>query len=156
VAGVRRVAPPLRIVVHRVGTTLDVKLPGSLLLSNRTALIGAVTANLAPDIRGVRLEASALREIDSAGLGALARVFRLVLDATGARPQLANAGPEIRASLRAVLLLRHFHLAADVEVHSPLSMTKPGLLRVLLSRFLQRRGWDVFPASTGQRRRAGI
>lgn len=98
--------PPVRLT----GSTLEVELPSSLVLANRRGLIDAVAAGLSAGVRLVRLDASALREIDSAGLGALARVFRLALDATRARPQLAHATPELRERLRAVLLLRHFTL----------------------------------------------
>lgn len=96
--------------MRTIGDTLEVELPSSLVLANRRGLIDSVAASLSAGVRRVRLDASAMREFDSAGLGALARVFRLTLDATRARPQLANPSPELRESLRAVLLLRHFQL----------------------------------------------
>lgn len=92
------------------GSTLEVRLPPSLVLDARHGLIDAVAASLSAGVRRVRLDASSLRQIDTAGLGALARVFRLALDATRVRPQLAHATPELQARLRAVLLLRHFDL----------------------------------------------
>lgn len=92
------------------GERLEVMLPQDLGTSNRQQLIEVVESSLAPGIRGVRLDAAALRYVDSAGLGALARVLRMCIDATGAPPQLANAGDEVRESLRAVLLLQHFDL----------------------------------------------
>jgi anti-anti-sigma regulatory factor len=100
----------LSLAVRITGGTLEVRLPPSLVLNDCRGLIDAVAGSLSAGVRRVRLDASALREIDSAGLGALARVFRLALDATRARPQLAHAGPELRERLRAVLLLRHFEL----------------------------------------------
>jgi anti-anti-sigma regulatory factor len=90
------------------GGVLEVRLPAELVVMNRVRLIEAVAARLVPGIRRMRLDASALRIIDSAGLGALARVMRMCMDATGTRPQLVGAAPEIRDSMRAVLLLRHF------------------------------------------------
>jgi anti-anti-sigma regulatory factor len=109
-AHVPGVARPLTLAVRTLGDTLEVELPSTLVLANRRGLIDRVAASLSPGVRRVRLDASSLREFDSAGLGALARVFRLTLDATRAHPQLVNPSPELRESLRAVLLLRHFTL----------------------------------------------
>lgn len=100
----------MTLPVRITGSTLEVELPSSLVLDNGCGLIDAVAASVSAGVRLVRLDAFALREIDCTGLGALARVFRLAMDATGARPQLANASPELRERLRAVLLLRHFTL----------------------------------------------
>jgi ABC-type transporter Mla MlaB component len=92
------------------GTRLEVALPPALLVGNRMELIEAVTSTLRPVLTRVRLDAAALREIDSAGLGALARVLRESIDATSAPPELVNARVEIIESMRAVRLLRHFDL----------------------------------------------
>jgi anti-anti-sigma regulatory factor len=109
-ARVPGVAPPLTLAVRTPGDTLEVELSSALVLANRRGLIDLVAASLSPGVRQVRLDASPLREFDSAGLGALARVLRLTLDATRARPQLVNPSPELRESRRAVLLLRHLRL----------------------------------------------
>jgi hypothetical protein len=69
-----------------------------------------VAASLSAGVRRVRLDAWSLREFDGTGPGALARVFRLTLDATRARRRRVKPGPELRDSLRAVPLLRHFRL----------------------------------------------
>ena len=96
------------ISVRMDGRTLEVRLPRSLVVENRMGLIDAVAANLEPGMERVRLDASALVDLDSAGLGALARVLRMAVDATGAPPLLVDAGPEVRESMRSVLLLRYF------------------------------------------------
>jgi anti-anti-sigma regulatory factor len=100
----------LTLAVRTLGDTLEVELPSALVLANRCGLVDLVAANLSPGVRRVRLDASSLREFDSAGLGALARVLRLTLDATRAPPQLVNPSPELCEGLRAVLLLHHFTL----------------------------------------------
>jgi anti-anti-sigma regulatory factor len=96
------------ISVRMDGRTLEVRLPASLVVENRTGLIDAVAANLESGMERVRLDASELVDLDSAGLGALARVLRMAVEATGAPPQLVDASPEVRESMRSVLLLRYF------------------------------------------------
>ena len=109
-ARVPGVAHPLTLAVRTPGDTLEVELPSALVLASRRGPVDRIAASLSPGVRRVRLGASSLREFDSTGLGALVRVFRLTLDATRARTQRVNPGPELREGLRAVLLLRHFGL----------------------------------------------
>lgn len=71
-------------------------------------MITAVERSLRPGIRRLRLDASALTHIDSAGLGALARVLRVCEDATSSAPQLTGASQEVLDAMDSVLLLRHF------------------------------------------------
>jgi anti-anti-sigma factor len=119
-------------VIHaRVeGDVLEVRLPAELVVLNRARLIEAVAATLVPGVRRMRLDASALRFVDSAGLGALARVMRMCLDATGTHPQLVGAGPEVRDSMRSVLLLRHFDVRPPARERGRES-AEPPVLRAL-------------------------
>lgn len=91
-----------------MGETLEVTLPDALEVANRQQVIDALAAGLQPGVRLVRLDASALCRIDSAGMGALARVLRMCIEATGSAPRLVHASEDIRDTLRSVLLLRHF------------------------------------------------
>lgn len=90
------------------GTTLVVTLPAVLVLANRLQLIDAVAAAFAPGVERLRLDGAAIRSIDTAGLGALARILRMSVDASCALPQLVNAGAVLRESMRSVLLLALF------------------------------------------------
>ncbi|HEX6371385.1 MAG TPA: hypothetical protein VF006_20880 [Longimicrobium sp.] len=118
---------PARIPVRVEGTTLAIGLPPALLVGNRMELIEAVTGGLRPGLTRVRLDAAALREIDSAGLGALARVLRESIEATSNPPQLVNARVEIIESMRAVRLLQHFDLRAPEEARWTIRLRRRGL-----------------------------
>ena len=120
-------AAPSSIPARIEGTTLEIGLPPALLVANRMVLIVAVTGGLAPGVTRVRLDAAALREIDSAGLGALARVLRESVDATRSPPQLVNARVEIIESMRAVGLLRHFDLRAPEETRWSTRLRRRGI-----------------------------
>jgi hypothetical protein len=104
------------ISVRIEGSTLEVTLPPTLLVTNRVVLIEAVAAALTPGIRRVRLDAASLREIDCAGFGALARILRMTTDTTSTAPELVNADPAIIESMRAVLLLEHFNVVTTYGV----------------------------------------
>jgi hypothetical protein len=107
------------IDARMVGTTLEVTLPRTLVLDNRLALVQAVNAALAPGVTRVRLDASALRRTDAAGLGALARIVRLSVDATSAFPELVHADAVLLETMRAVRLLHLFERGPDPGTHSP-------------------------------------
>lgn len=94
-----------------VGMTLEVTLPPALVRGNRLTLLQAVNAALAPGATRVRLDASALRGIDTAGLGALARIIRLSVDATSAFPELVHPHTVLLETLRAARLLHLFELS---------------------------------------------
>lgn len=96
------------IFARIVDDTLLVSLPADLRVAGREALVEAVERTLAPGVRRVRIDAAALESVDTAGLGALARIMRLAVDATGAPPRLVNPSPELRDELRSVLLLGFF------------------------------------------------
>lgn len=117
---------PVTIPARVEGTTLEIELPPALLVANRMELIEAVTGGLRPGLTRVRLDAAALREIDSAGLGALARVLRKSIEATSNPPQLVNARVEIIESMRAVQLLQHFDLRAPEEARWSIRLRRRG------------------------------
>lgn len=92
--------------------TVVVALPPALLHHNACGFVQAVSDALSPDILRVRLDAAALRSVDTAGLGALTRVFRLSIDALGSPPQLCGPGVELSSALQSLGLLGCFGVAA--------------------------------------------
>jgi anti-anti-sigma regulatory factor len=88
---------------------VTVRLETALNLANRLALLDALEAQPGP-VSLVRLDAASLRDLDTAGLGMLARVVRFAQDAASRRPVLLNASESVRAEMGAARLLPHFDL----------------------------------------------
>lgn len=92
---------------------VTVRLGESLTIATRNELIEALEAQPAP-LAGVRLDAAALRNLDTAGLGMLARVVRFAQDSAGCRPVMAHASEHVHAEMRTARLLQHFDLEPAV------------------------------------------
>jgi anti-anti-sigma regulatory factor len=88
---------------------VTVRLRESLTISTRHELIETLEAQ-APPVAGVRLDATDLRHLDTAGLGMLARIVRFAQDSSGRRPVLLHASQEVLAEMRTARLLQHFDL----------------------------------------------
>lgn len=88
---------------------LTVYLPPVLGLDNRHALIDAIEGEKRGFLR-LRLDASAVTDIDTAGLGILARAVRLAQDRTSQAPLLCAPTESAVQLLRSVGLLNSFDL----------------------------------------------
>ena len=88
---------------------LSLKLPPVLGVHNREMVFRALNAETRTVSR-VRLDASAIREMDSAGLGALARVSRWAQERTSQPAILDSPSPYALNLLRSVGLLSIFEL----------------------------------------------
>lgn len=86
--------------------TLTVHLPYSLVAQTRGAVVDALIAALEQgSIRRVRLDASALVNLDAAGIGALVRAARITREHVGERPVLARCSDRVVAALTATAVL---------------------------------------------------
>lgn len=90
---------------------LTVYLPPVLGLENRQGLIDAIEAEKRRFLR-VRLDASAVTDIDGAGLGILARAVRLARDRTSQAPLLRAPTESAIQRLQSVGLAKSFDVEA--------------------------------------------
>lgn len=93
-----------------VDGTLEITLPHALGVADRDTLIRTVEAGLESPVRRLQLNAKALRDVDTAALGAFARISRMCIDETGTYPLLVDAHDDLKDALRSVLLLKHFEV----------------------------------------------
>lgn len=97
---------PHPISLERSPTALTVKPAGERLdASVAEAFVDACSAEL-EDTRHLRIDLADIRLLDSAGIGALARLYRQLGD--GGRLSLANARAEVRTVLEITRLDRVF------------------------------------------------
>lgn len=81
--------------------TLTVYLPEVLVVATREELVDAVAAALADRrVDHVRIDASSLATLDSAGIAALIRTSRMVCERTAGRPVLVHASADVKQALR--------------------------------------------------------
>lgn len=103
------VAQTLTLAARVDDGVLTIRLPAFLGIENRRLLIRAVERERRPYVR-IHLDATHLMSLDSAGMGALARVARLSLDHTSMPPIL------ISPTCSALLLLGSIGLLVMFEV----------------------------------------
>lgn len=101
---------PHPISLERSAAALTVKPAGERLdASVAEAFVAACSAEL-ENTRQLRIDLADIRLLDSAGIGAFARLYRLLGD--GGRLTLCNARPEIRTVLEITRLDRVFTIEA--------------------------------------------
>lgn len=94
-----------------VGGTLTVHLPESLVVDNRKQVVDDVAASLqAAAANRLRLDVSALKTVDMAGVGALIRVAQLAQASTGNQPVLANCCKELEHLLQETAVLPNLYV----------------------------------------------